>query len=576
VQADIRVWVLTGDKEETAINIAVACNLVLPTDYMKQVIINKNTAPDLDATKEIFSDELLKYADMQSGGKEAEEWKPRALIIDGPSLIFVMADAQTRALLLKFSTTCQAVVCCRVSPDQKREIVDLVKMNVPGVRTLAVGDGANDVAMIKAAHIGVGIRGEEGVQAVNASDFAIAQFRFLKPLLLKHGRYNYQRMSNMILYMFYKNVLNSLTMFWFNFFCAFSGEKMYTEVAIQFFNLFYTSVPILLYATYDKDVAVSDAYRFPQLYSPGIHNQHFNGIVFWRWIGEAFIESLLCCILPIYFMGNYDYRTGVLSSYIETGAVTFTSIIIIINLKMIRLQTEWYSVSILIVLLSIGAWIACAYGVTDSDEYRLLDYDFYNIWERLLQSGMYWLNVLLLVVLISMKDVAIGALHRFVYFDSRLLLQEMRAFQLGHHSPDAIPDAEYEAEQAEVGAASSKSPGSVETPPGQLRKEGSDVGSMGSIGSLVRDDSYVQVFSSPASSSGQNTPTTKVSTTAAGAQQSIPIQSSATSTGGAGGLEGGGGRTQQKLPPQRNYQPLAAGSTSSNNNQSNNLFTAEL
>ena len=196
----------------------------------------------------------------------------------------------------------------------------LVKKGVPEVRTLAVGDGANDVAMITAAHIGVnkklhlfhfsnifasscidarcrspfftiennccfhlhflllqvGIRGEEGVQAVNSSDYSIAQFRYLSPLLLKHGRYNYIRMSNLVNFTFYKNINMSMTMFWFNFLCFFSGEKMYTEGAIQFFNLFYTSIPILLYATYDKDIAISDALRFPQLYSAGIKNEFFN------------------------------------------------------------------------------------------------------------------------------------------------------------------------------------------------------------------------------------------------------------------------------------------------------------
>ena len=80
------------------------------------------------------------------------------------------------------------MVGCRVSPDQKKEMVSLIKFGVEGVRTLAIGDGANDVAMIQAAHIGVGIKGEEGVQAVNSSDYALAQFRFLSPLVLKHGR----------------------------------------------------------------------------------------------------------------------------------------------------------------------------------------------------------------------------------------------------------------------------------------------------------------------------------------------------------------------------------------------------
>ena len=81
--------------------------------------------------------------------------KARALIIDGPTLIHAMADAKTRDMLLLLTQCCQSVVCCRVSPDQKREIVSMIKDNVPGVRTLAVGDGANDVAMITAAHVGV-------------------------------------------------------------------------------------------------------------------------------------------------------------------------------------------------------------------------------------------------------------------------------------------------------------------------------------------------------------------------------------------------------------------------------------
>ena len=168
--------------------------------------------------------------------------KPRALIIDGPSLITAMGDETTKMALLEFSTRCRAVVACRVSPDQKRLMVNMVKMGVKGVRTLAIGDGANDVAMIQEAHVGVGIRGEEGVQAVNSSDFAIAQFRYLSLLILKHGRYNYIRMSNLVCYNFYKNVLMSMGQWWFNFYNAWSGQKYYTEGAIQVrhthFNLF--------------------------------------------------------------------------------------------------------------------------------------------------------------------------------------------------------------------------------------------------------------------------------------------------------------------------------------------------
>lgn len=153
-------------------------------------------------------------------------------------------------------------------------MVNLIKENVPDVRTLAVGDGANDVAMIQAAHVGVGIRGEEGVQAVNSSDFAIAQFAYLTPLLLKHGRSNYQRMSGLVCYMFYKNVFMSMAQFFFNFSSGFSGQKYYTEGAIQLFNAMFTMVPILLYGIYDRDIVVY-LESFPQLYRSGIRNESF-------------------------------------------------------------------------------------------------------------------------------------------------------------------------------------------------------------------------------------------------------------------------------------------------------------
>ena len=91
---------------------------------------------------------------------------------------------------------CEGVVCCRVSPKQKALVVNLVKDGIDTM-TLAIGDGANDVSMIQAADVGVGISGEEGLQAVNSSDFAIAQFRFLKRLLLVHGHWSYARNGNM-------------------------------------------------------------------------------------------------------------------------------------------------------------------------------------------------------------------------------------------------------------------------------------------------------------------------------------------------------------------------------------------
>jgi len=118
---------------------------------------------------------------------------------------------------------CRTVICCRVTPIQKANVVKAVRHNLKAV-TLAIGDGANDVAMIQAAHIGVGIMGREGAQAVRASDYAFLEFRFLKPLLCVHGRYTYLQITKLILYSFYKNIVLSLILFSYGFVSLWSGN----------------------------------------------------------------------------------------------------------------------------------------------------------------------------------------------------------------------------------------------------------------------------------------------------------------------------------------------------------------
>jgi len=337
--AQIKIWVLTGDKEETAINIAVACNLVLPREYMDQVIINKDRAVSATDMERILLDEDMRLSqDLVVAAHECKSVHPRALIIDGPSLITAMDQDKhpsLREALLSFSRKCRAVVACRVSPDQKRQMVSLIKRGVKGVQTLAVGDGANDVAMIQEAHVGVGIRGEEGLQAVNSADYAIAQFRYLTPLILKHGRYNYIRMSRLVCYIFYKNILMSLSMFWFNFNCGFSGQKYFTEGAIQMFNLIFTSLPILFFAAQDRDIPVELVYKFPRIYRACIDGSYFTSFLFWRWCVTGICESVVISVLSLYFLENATPGAagGYSVGFWGSGALAYSAIIFVVNLK---------------------------------------------------------------------------------------------------------------------------------------------------------------------------------------------------------------------------------------------------
>ncbi|KAK4410857.1 Phospholipid-transporting ATPase 1 [Sesamum angolense] len=210
--AGIKVWVLTGDKQETAISIGYSSKLL--TSKMTQIVINNNSK---DSCRKSLQDALLMWKKLTTDssatpGGSRTGLNEVALIIDGTSLVYIL-DTDLEEQLFELASKCDVVLCCRVAPLQKAGIVALIKNRTDDM-TLAIGDGANDVSMIQMADVGIGISGQEGRQAVMASDFAMGQFRFLVPLLLVHGHWNYQRMSYMILYNFYRNAVFVLVLFW--------------------------------------------------------------------------------------------------------------------------------------------------------------------------------------------------------------------------------------------------------------------------------------------------------------------------------------------------------------------------
>lgn len=204
-EAGIKVWVLTGDRQETAINIGMSCKLL--SEDMMLLIVNEENA---EATR----DNLQKKLDaIRTQGDATIEMGTLALVIDGKSLTYAL-EKDMEKLFLDLAIMCKAVICCRVSPLQKAMVVKLVKKYQKESILLAIGDGANDVSMIQAAHIGIGISGVEGLQAARSADVSIAQFRFLRKLLLVHGAWSYHRVSKTILFSFYKNITLYLTQFW--------------------------------------------------------------------------------------------------------------------------------------------------------------------------------------------------------------------------------------------------------------------------------------------------------------------------------------------------------------------------
>ncbi|KAL9045041.1 MAG: hypothetical protein Q9214_001868, partial [Letrouitia sp. 1 TL-2023] len=280
--AGIKLWVLTGDKVETAINIGFSCNLL--NNDMDLIMLkitdgkSQTAEAELEARLQSFgltgSDEEL-----QAARKNHTPPAPtHAIVIDGDSLELVLED-QLRQKFLLLCKQCKSVLCCRVSPSQKAAVVRMVK-NGLDVMTLSVGDGANDVAMIQEADVGVGIAGEEGRQAVMSSDYAIGQFRFLQRLILVHGRWSYRRLGESIANFFYKNIVWTFALFWYQIYNNFDITYLFDYTYILLVNLAFTSLPVIFMGILDQDVSDKVSLAVPQLYRRGIERKEWTQVKF--------------------------------------------------------------------------------------------------------------------------------------------------------------------------------------------------------------------------------------------------------------------------------------------------------
>ena len=304
--AQIKFWVLTGDKMNTALNIGYSCNLISPeqpifklvldkgnnasinyesnikinkffndfNNYLKklaikynvvqentvQKVMNKNSTLEIVenlSNSESYSDENLNIA-LYKLLEKKEYQELYNVIVEAPILIYLFQDEYLTEKFLSICYNSNTVLCCRVSPFQKSQIIKKMKQFEPRCVTLAIGDGGNDVSMITEANVGVGLVGEEGLSAAEASDFSIGEFKLLKRLLFYHGRTNLIRLSKMILYFFYKNIVFTIIQLFFGPFCLLSGQTIIDDWYITCYNLIFTAVPLCISALTDIDISDKD------------------------------------------------------------------------------------------------------------------------------------------------------------------------------------------------------------------------------------------------------------------------------------------------------------------------------
>ncbi|XP_024882501.1 probable phospholipid-transporting ATPase VD [Temnothorax curvispinosus] len=360
VAAGIVVWVLTGDKPETAVNVAYSAQLFSPAMQLLQLQArSKSVAEALihgyleSARKENVNNGhpqpdmmgITDPADMynrDSAERDAHRigspWpRQRALVVDGKTLTVIL-DPRSGLIgpFLELTKMCSSVLACRATPLQKAYIVRIVKKQL-GMRTLAIGDGANDVSMIQTADVGVGISGQEGTQAVMAADFAISRFSMLSRLLLLHGHWCYDRLARMILYFFYKNATFVFLIFWFQLFCGFSGAVMIDQIYLMLYNLLFTSLPPLALGIYDRVAKARVLLSAPELYTRGRLGLVYQSHSFWLTIIDALYQSVV-----IFFITKEVYDDSIIDIW-EFGT-TIMSACIVVMLAHAAIETRSWTI----------------------------------------------------------------------------------------------------------------------------------------------------------------------------------------------------------------------------------------
>ncbi|XP_019187260.1 PREDICTED: phospholipid-transporting ATPase 1-like [Ipomoea nil] len=350
--AGIKVWVLTGDKQETAISIGYSSKLL--TSTMTHIVINSKSANSCRRSLEDGLN-LCNKKKLTTYNSEADfiaDASSVALIIDGTSLVYILDDRELEEKLFQLASNCNVVLCCRVAPLQKAGIVALVKNRTDDM-TLAIGDGANDVSMIQMADVGVGISGQEGRQAVMASDFAMGQFRFLVPLLLVHGHWNYQRMGYMILYNFYRNAVFVLVLFWYALFTAFTLTTAVTDWSSMLYSIIYTALPTIVVGVLDKDLSRRTLLKFPQLYGAGQRQEGYNGKLFWATIVDTVWQSAVAFFVPLlaYWKSDIDVSS--------IGDLWTLAVVILVNIHLAMDVIRWSWITHAVIWGSIIATVIC-------------------------------------------------------------------------------------------------------------------------------------------------------------------------------------------------------------------------
>ncbi|KAM7490496.1 hypothetical protein LguiA_033417 [Lonicera macranthoides] len=398
-KAGINFWMLTGDKQNTAIQIALSCNFVSPEPKGQLLLINGKTEDEVCRSLERV---LLTMRITNSEPKDV------AFVVDGWAL--EIALKHYRKAFTELAILSRTAICCRVTPSQKAQLVELLKSC--DYRTLAVGDGGNDVRMIQQADIGVGISGREGLQAARAADYSIGRFRFLKRLILVHGRYSYNRTAFLSQYSFYKSLLICFIQIFFSFISGVSGTSLFNSVSLMAYNVFYTSIPVLV-SVLDKDLSERTVMQHPQILFYCQAGRLLNPSTFAGWFGRSLFHAIVVFLITIH---SYAYE----KSEMEEVSMVALSGCIWLQAFVVALETNSFTI-----LQHLAIWgNLFAFYIINLMVSAVPASGMYTIMFRLCRQPSYWITMFLIVAM-GMGPVLALKYFRFTYRSSKInILQQ--------------------------------------------------------------------------------------------------------------------------------------------------------
>ncbi|KAM0280053.1 hypothetical protein ACHAQH_004248 [Verticillium albo-atrum] len=400
-RAEIKVWMLTGDKRETAINIAHSARLCKP--FSEIFILDATTGPineSISTTLAEVGRGMLPHT---------------VVVVDGQTLSIIDNDEGLSYLFYDLVGRVDSVICCRASPAQKANLVKRIRRQVPKSLTLAIGDGANDIGMIQASHVGIGISGREGLQAARISDYSIAQFRFLQRLLFVHGRWNYLRTGKYILATFWKEIVFFLPQAHYQRFNGYTGTSLYENWSLTVFNTLFTSLPVIFLGAFEKDLSAKTLLKYPELYTYGHKSSAINIWLYLGWTVMGIAESFIIYYITwgVYDKLPFDQDT----SLYAMGTVPFTVSVVFINLRLLMLEMHTKTIiSFIGVFLSVGGWFLWNLILSGIFEEKLRIYQIRRAFiDNFGHTLNFWAVVLVALGAVLVMELLVNASRR-VYF----------------------------------------------------------------------------------------------------------------------------------------------------------------